>query len=268
MPAPWPFGQTTIRDVLQANVDLQVSAVWRYLSDGDKAAVPAGLVREPIDLKPENAPIIYRNFLEGAGPRGIGVGYPEHVNLAWDANDLRLALIWHGAFLDASKHWSARGAGFEGPLGDDVLPMPAGVPFAQLVSANDSWPTQSARDLGYRFRGYRLDAQQRPTFQFILGSASVDDFAQPVIVEGAPFPRLKRTLTVSGGEPEAVWYFRAARGKLASDKQGVFQVDGVWTLKVSGGEPPLIRESAGQQELLVPVKLARDPQRLLLEYIW
>ena len=35
--------------------------------------------------------IIYRNFIEGAGTRAIGVGYPEKLNLAFDANEMRLA---------------------------------------------------------------------------------------------------------------------------------------------------------------------------------
>lgn len=268
MPAPWPFGNATIRDVLNANVDLQIRAVWRYLSDGDKAAVPVGLVREPIELKPAEAPIIYRNFIEGAGTRAIGVGYPERANLAWDANDMRLALIWHGAFIDASRHWNGRGQGFETPLGDDVLPLPDGSPFARLASANDSWPKGSARDQGYRFRGYKLDDQQRPTFQYTIGNVDIEDFPVPVIVEGHKYPRFQRTLTLTGGNSGETLHFRAARGKIASDKQGMYSIDGVWTLKVSGGETPIIRESAGLQELLVPATLNGSAQRITLEYIW
>ena len=131
MPAPWPSGQATIRDTLHADVNLQVQAVWLYLSDRDKAAVPVGLIREPIELKPRTEPIIYRNFIEGAGSRAIGVGYPEGVNLAFDANNMRLALIWHGAFIDAARHWTGRGVGFETPLGDDVLPLPNGIAVSE-----------------------------------------------------------------------------------------------------------------------------------------
>jgi mono/diheme cytochrome c family protein len=267
MPAPWPFGQTTVRDVLHANVDLQIRAVWRYLSDADKAAVPVGLVREPIELKPQSTPIVYRNFIEGAGSRAIGVGYPEHANLAWDANEMRLALIWHGAFIDASRHWNGRGVGFETPLGDDLLSLPPGAPFAKLASLNDSWPTEPARDAGFRFRGYKLLDHQRPAFQYTLGNLAVEDFSVPVSVEGVKFPRLQRTLTVTGGEAETTWHFRAARGKVEV-VDGGYRIDGVWTLKVTSTESLLIRESGGQQELLIPVKLNGEPQRMGLEYVW
>jgi mono/diheme cytochrome c family protein len=268
MPAPWPFGRATVKEVLNANVDLQVRATWRYLLDGDKAAVPVGLVREPIELKPQNVPVIYRNFIEGAGTRAIGVGYPEQANLAWDANDMRLALIWHGAFIDASRHWNGRGQGFESPLGDDVLQLPDDAPFARLASLNDPWPKGSARDHGYQFRGYKLDEKQQPSFQYTLGSVAVEEFAVPLLFEGSKYPRLQRTLTVTGGDAGEMLHFRAARGKIANDKQGLFNIDGTWTLKVSGGEAPILRESNGQQELLVPVKLNGAAQRIALEYIW
>ena len=61
----------------------------------------------------------------GPAPRAIGVGYPEKVNLAFDANDLRLAMIWQGAFIDAARHWTDRGVGFEGAAGRQ-RPQPAG----------------------------------------------------------------------------------------------------------------------------------------------
>ena len=43
---------------------------------------------------------------------------------------MRLALLWHGDFMDASKHWVDRGSGFQAPLGEYVLPMHAGAPFS------------------------------------------------------------------------------------------------------------------------------------------
>ena len=126
----------------------QVESIWLYLSDGPGAAVPYGLGREPIPLVAEKTPVLYRNFIQGAGSRAIGVGYPEKANLAFDANDLRLALIWQGAFIDASKHWVGRGVGYEGPLGDNILALPAGPGFAPLASESLEWPKKTAKELG------------------------------------------------------------------------------------------------------------------------
>src|SRR5205085_5023930 len=135
----FPDGQTTLPKVLDGMVDAQIDAIWRYLSDGDKAIFPVGLVTGKIELVAFDEPIVYRNFIQGAGTRAIGVGYPEKLNLAFDANDLRLAMVWKGGFIDAARHWTDRGAGFEGPLGDDVLSLPAGASFAVLPKPDAAW---------------------------------------------------------------------------------------------------------------------------------
>ena len=213
MPAPWPNGRASITDVLDANTPLQMRAVWRYLADGNKAAIPAGLIRQPIELKPTDAPILYRNFIEGSGNRAIAVGYPEHVNLAFDANDFRLALIWHGAFVDASRHWNDRGAGTVGPLGDDLIELGSHPSFAKLTSANDSWPTQSGREAGFHFLGYTLDQRQRPTFRYRFGDVAIEDHPEPFSKSGDKYPGIKRTLTLAlrGSENADLWYRRHRR---------------------------------------------------------
>lgn len=268
MPAPWPFGQSTIKNVLGGNVDQQIRAVWLYLEDGDKGAVPAGLVREPIELLPQGSPIVYRNFIEGAGSRAIGVGYPEKASLAWDANDMRLALIWHGAFIDASRHWNGRGAGYEGPLGDHVIPLPQGQPLARLSSANESWPAGKARDAGFRFRGYQFDDKGRPAFRYEWQGLTVEDAIAPLMREGDPYAAFRRTLTVKGtGEP--VQFRALSADKIEPQGDGKYLVDGFWTLVVHGSsEAPSIRDSTGKQELLVPLTLKDGGAQIVLEYLW
>lgn len=166
MPAAWPFGVSSIPHVLDGNTNWQIRSVWSYLTDGDRAAVPQGLVREPIELKPTDTPIIYRNFLDHGGARAIAVGYPQGLNVMFDAETNRLAAIWQGQFIDASRHWTGRGQGFVAPLGDNLLVLAGGVPFASLSSADAPWPGESARDQGYQFQGYRLNDKQEPAFRY------------------------------------------------------------------------------------------------------
>ena len=52
-----------------------------------------------------------RRSYEGIGKRGIGVGYPGGVNLAFDAEQMRLAMIWKGKFVDPSGAWYGQGNG-------------------------------------------------------------------------------------------------------------------------------------------------------------
>ena len=67
-----------------------------------------------------------RRSYQGIGKRGIGVGYPGQVNLAFDAEQLRLAMIWKGKFADPAVAWRGQGRGTVRPLGTVTYPFPRG----------------------------------------------------------------------------------------------------------------------------------------------
>ena len=96
----------------------------------------------PITPQSEGEAVIYRNFIAEAGTRAIAVGYPQGVNIAFDANQIRLALLWQGAFMDGGRHWSGRGQGFQPPAGFAKLSFPEVSPFAFLDETDSPWPRQ------------------------------------------------------------------------------------------------------------------------------
>ncbi|MGH7170439.1 MAG: c-type cytochrome, partial [Gemmataceae bacterium] len=199
MPTAWTNGMTVLPDVLDGSTAQQIESIWLYLQDGGKPALPPGLRKHSIPLTPDKEAIIYRNFIEGSGSRAIGVGYPEKANLSFDANDLRLALIWQGEFIDAGRHWNDRGSGYEAPLGENVIHLANGVAFAVLAKDDEAWPAKSAKNLGYRFRGYRTTTDGRPTFFYSCHGARVEDF--PNAVAGESSPSIRRTLTLTSDKP-------------------------------------------------------------------
>ncbi len=265
MPTGFPGGKATIRDVYEGHPEKQLAAIWTFLKDGNKAGLPEGLLGNVIELKPEGKPILYRNFIDGLTPRGIAVGYPEHANLAWDANKLCLTLIWHGRFIDAGKHWEGRGPGNQGPLGDHVMRLEDTVPLAVLESPNAEWPKQAPREMNYRFRGYELDQDGRPHFQYAAPTFAVRDFAKPLVAgKDAGF---ERRLTVTAKAPVNSLYFRAATGTIAQQADGWYLVNGDIRLRLPGSQP-VLRESGGRQELLVPVVLVDGKSEILQEIQW
>jgi hypothetical protein len=155
--------------------------------------------KRSIPLVPDKEAIIYRNFIHRSGTRAIAVGYPEKAHLSFDANDLRLALIWQGEFIDAARHWTDRGEGFEEPLGENVIPLPSGVAFDVLEEDDQTWPTKSAKELGYRFRGYRTTEAGRPTFLYSCQGVQIEDF--PNAVAGASGPSIRRVLMLTAEKP-------------------------------------------------------------------
>ena len=205
MPAVWPLGQSQLPKILDGDTAEQIEAVWRYLADGTKAVLPYGVGRDPLPLIPQDTALIYRNFIQGAGPRAIAVGYPEKINLAFDANDLRYALLWHKEFIDASRHWNGRGEGFQAPLGESVLQLATGPTIAVLESKDAAWPTKTLHDKGYQFRGYRLDDKLRPTFLYSMGGVRVEDFMLPVSTKDGE--HFQRTITITADKvPDNLWF--------------------------------------------------------------
>jgi mono/diheme cytochrome c family protein len=269
MPTAWSNGESVLPDVLGGSTAKQIESIWVYLQDGGKAALPAGLKKHSIPLIPDKEAIIYRNFIEGSGTRAIGVGYPEKLSLAFDANDLRLALVWQGEFIDAARHWMDRGAGFEPPLGENVIHLPSGVAFALLDKDDQAWPTKTARELGGKFRGYRTTPDGRPTFLYTCHGVAIEDFPNAA-AEAKSNPSLRRTLTLSAENPPANLWFRAA----AADKiealgdKGGYRINGEFTMKLDAGAAAKIRKSGGKMELLVPVRFQDGKARIVQEFAW
>jgi hypothetical protein len=264
MPAAFVEGKSVLPDVLDGTAATQIEAMWVYLSEGGAARLPVGMRKESIPLVPATGAIVYRNFIEGAGTRAIGVGYPEKVNSAFDANEGRLALLWQGGFIDAARHWTGRGDGVEGPLGDNVLRFPAGLPFATLSRPDEAWPAGKAKERGYRFLGYRLTPDDRPTFLYAVGDVKVEDFGGGVPGKEGVF---RRRLTLSASRPAPGLHFRpVVADKIEAAAGGVFRLDG-WKLKVEGAVPRL-RQSGGKTELLVPLRFDGGKAEVTLEYLW
>ena len=264
MPGFWPNGVAANRDVLGGDTDKQIGAIWAYLATGKDADLPAGLVQGKQEMVADTEAVIYRNFIEGAGPRAIGVGYPEKANLAFDANEMRLALIWQGPFIDAAKHRTGRGNGFEKPLGVNVVKGPPGPPFAVLENESATWPAAVGKDGGYQFKGYRLDEKQRPAFRYTFDGAEIEDY--PVAVPAEVDANFTRTITVTAPAAIRRLYFRAAVADKIDEKDGAFSI-GKMTLKFPGAKP-LVRVSNGKSELLVPLTFAGREAKIVEEIGW
>jgi hypothetical protein len=220
---------------------------------------------------------VYRGFIEGAGPRAIAVGFPGAVNLAWDPANMRLALLWRGPFIDAARHWDARGAGFQPPANPHFLELADGVPLAWLDDPQGAaWPraderrSERLRTSRFVFGGYQLDDHSWPTFRYRFGETAVSDRLEPVAPDSGSLvatatDAFDRTLTVDprGRPGAATLYHRVARGAIEQAEAGTFVVDGRLevTVEPSDDTRTLLRESGGADELLVALRDAGRPVR-------
>jgi hypothetical protein len=216
-------------------------------------------------LVPGDEARIYRNFIQGAGPRAIGVGYPGEVNLAWDANDLRPALIWQGDFMDASKHWVGRGSGFQGPAGFNTLNLPRGLSLAILEDEDAPWPSTGGRTPDTRFKGYQLDESRFPAFRYIFHGIEVTDYYEPF--EAGDAFVLRRTMTLKGKAVKGLTYLAASGENLqVIEPGGKFRI-GDLTVTLTVSKDPRFKLRQGR-EITVPLDLSDGTLTITQVYDW
>lgn len=272
MPASFPDGKSVLTTVYDGDANRQIHALWRFLREGEKAGIPDGLNRDQLVLEPTDKPIIYRNFLEGLSARGIAVGYPGGLNIAWDAETMRLAQIWHGQFIDASMHWRDRGVGRQRPLGDHLLFLEPSAAVAILDKPDSAWPKNTSRQADYQFKGYRLLQGGKPTFRYLLDDIEVLD-TPDIKLNAKGDPSLVRTWALHGTATTTTpIYLRLAVGdQIQNSKPGVWKVDNRFEieLNLTNLPAPIIRSSEGKQELVIAIeKLGNETKSVQCEIRW
>ncbi|MAG93150.1 MAG: hypothetical protein CMJ48_05310 [Planctomycetaceae bacterium] len=280
MPSFWPGGRAMRKDVLDGDADRQMQALWQYLLDGRQARAPRGLIREPIELVATDEAVMLRRNYNGIGRRGIGVGYSSEVNLAFDAEQMRLAMIWKGKFADPGAAWHGQGSGTVRPLGTNLIRFARG---PELDDAANSWLADDGRPPQHRFRGYFLDDMRRPTFMYRFDNIEVEDYPIDAHDKASGEVRIRRTLTFTSQQGRKSVSFRAAVGeKIVAEGDGTFRVDDSLRIRIGGEHTAEILETpAGKQardpmkqprvpmkQLRVPMDVPKGKSSLILDYSW
>ena len=216
---------------------------------------------DPILVDASGGNTILRSFMDVPGDirsqgkrtrvtHAISVGSPDNVHYTYDMDKGALVQVWRGRFLDTTPMWHDRGDGSSRPMG---MVQRMGTPMlflAKLPSGQANWSTDTT-GTGYRPKGYVLDNNDRPTFRYQTYGSSVDDKIR-VLEQGQG---LQRELTVTN--PAGDLYARLASGStISAMDNNMYLIDGQEYIRIDdlGGAKPTIRESAGGQELIVPVK--------------
>jgi len=263
MPSYWPGGQSPRPDVLGGDAGRQIEALWSYLEGGKQARNPVGLSRQSKELRVTDVAEIARGR-SSIGYRGLAVGYPRRVSLAFDTEEMALRQLWKGEFVNVDL------GSFQPRAGDTLAALPAGVPFHRRKSPDEPWPMKGKttfgfpQNLGYQFRGYDLDASRRPTFHYEYGAVKVDDqFADLADASGQAF--FRRTLRLTAPEGTAPFAFRVAVAEEIATSSGPATF-AAGKLRVTLVDAPTAQVRDG--ELLIPLSLPAGTTTLILDYRW
>lgn len=264
MPSFWPGGRAVRQQVLGGDTQQQLDALWTYLEEGRQARAPQGLVVEPLRLLATDEAVMLRRSWPGVGKRGIGVGYPEQVNLVFDAEQMRLAMLWKGEFADPGGVWRSQGHGTVRPLGGPVIRLGEG---PDLTDPARPWVATDAerRPPGVRFLGYELDERRRPRLRYQADGLRVEEWYR-----GTAEQRLLRTVVIAGADVEGVRHFRllagAALERTAADRWRADTGLEI-TLTASDVSPELVPTESGV-ELRLPLPRGDFEQTFEMEYAW
>lgn len=265
MPSFWPGGKAIRKDVLEGKPDKQVEALWQYLLDGRQARTPQGLIREPMELLATDEAVMLRRKYPEIGKRGIGVGYPSLVNIAYDAEQMRLATIWRGKFADPGGVWRSQGHG-------SVRPLERPIQFLKGPDVDDAdspWVVDETRPPNHQFKGYSLDEKRRPKFMYTVGDTKIEDYFVDLIDPSSKQPILIRKLSIQSKQSEQELAFRVADGKeIVPTDDGGFIVDQKLRVYIAKPHVGAVIDSAPQKE--IQVKLDGNPEKSAVEvkYVW
>ena len=259
MPAYWPEGAENFRRLGGGTVAGQIEALWSFLSLGTSMPTPEGMdIGAEMVLIPEERPLVFRTHMVDVGPRAIAMGFPENVHAAFDANNVRLAKVWRGAFFDAKGTWQGRAGRFFGPFGTDVLNLPAGPAFADLEDIDSPWPVagRADRNVGGRFLGYRLDERGRPALRYRLGDVLIEEAPTP-LPGGGGADLVRRFRLVAGPAPRPLFLLLAEGEEIVPGPAGAWSVDGTLDVSLASDEDltPIVRDSQGVRQLLQRIEL-------------
>jgi hypothetical protein len=197
MPSFFPDGSSQSPDVLGGDAERQIAALWSYLKDSKRVGVPpkiAEALAADYELRPVEAPIVLRTFMQGVGTHAIAVGFPQGVHFALDAETPRLALAWKEDFVDARSTWFERFAPPIDPLGNDAIEISTEGEFR--LASTEEHTGKVAPTL--QFLGYRLDSRRVPTFRYRLAGKIIQDRC-----EATSDGKLHRTIRLEDIDVEA-----------------------------------------------------------------
>ena len=227
---------------------------------------------EPLVIRPDREPTMQRSFVQHREKKKthcLSVGEPAGLHYVMDLNQGSLLHLWKGDFLEVTPMWHERGEDqLAKPVGD-VIELSGEPSLATLAGDNAAWPDSITTGDGYQLKGYQLNDQGQPTFRYQVHGVDVRDQTHP----DASNRFLTRQLRVkaNGPNPTNLWCLLATGNRITQQPDGAYSVnDRAYYVEVASteGSKPLIRQSKGREELLIPVRLKNGEGTITYSLVW
>jgi hypothetical protein len=223
---------------------------------------PSRDVSNPILAGFQAEPVVLRSFMDFQAwndsvahriTHPVSVGFSQGVSYSYNLGNGALFQAWRGGFLDATPMWNDRGDGSSRPIGS-LLALNDGPALAVLATEQAPWTAVLPAEAGYRSRGYRLDGEGRPIFEYELYGLRVTDEIN-ALDDGR---RLERRLQVQGTAPLGLYCRLAAGREIIRLPNNTYSIDGRYYIQLpaKGGARVALRTVGQWQELIAPLDVA------------
>jgi hypothetical protein len=224
-----------------------------------------------VEVAAGREPVVLRSFVHHRGEKRthcVSVADPSGTHYSLDLREGALLQVWKGNFAETTTMWHDRGdAQAAEPLGS-VVELTGEPSVALLTSPDAAWPdSTSATSTPFRFTGYRLDPEGRPSFSYQLGQVQVQQRLAP----DALGRQLQHELTLNG-TGSTVWVRLAEGSRIEPLPDGAYSVNDkqyyVVLPNARGTVRPRIRQIEGREELLLSVPLTGSPISVRYSMVW
>lgn len=208
-----------------------------------------------IFVKAADKPLL-RSFMDLPGgtriTHGISVSSLENVHYTYDLKHGNLVQLWRGNFLNATPMWYNRGDGSSRPEGtvEHLIDEPA-LAINRLKNEQAAWSSDTS-GIDFKSRGYRLDTNDNPLFNYEIYGAGVSDEIR-VVNEGRG---VRRTITLEDA-PDDLYVRLAVGSSIKKGENNRYMIDDqsyYLQLDDPDGSEPIVRTVDSHQELIIPVQ--------------
>jgi hypothetical protein len=209
-----------------------------------------------IEVKALGEPVTLRSFLQYNGKKKthcISVGDPSGVNFSYDLSQAGLLDMWKGPFLNATEMWYERGEPQTAePMGASIVGADA-APLTIYSDVSQMFPDSLNDRTELIYKGYTLDAQRYPVFNYQYNGAQISDRFLPY--ENGK--GLTRQVTVSNAPAGKQVAYRLAEGKnVVEVSKGLYSVQtensGYYVQLSDTSLKPVIQDKKGGKALIIP----------------
>jgi hypothetical protein len=235
---------------------------FRPVALHEGASLPDTPADPLMSLEPTTETIMQRSYWTIDATKkythAVSVGSPAGIHFVYNLNQGGIFGLWKGNFLRTTDMWYERGEPQVAQAMGSSVVFSGKFPVAPVGVLPDT--LEDRKMLIYK--GYSLDNEQTPSFQYELNGAKIEDKIMP----NASSNGLLRTVSINNASNNL--QYRLADGQIEELSKGLYVVDKKYYISVSKELKPSIVKTPNSQALVILYDTKKPFSSISYEILW